>query len=271
VKKIWQDPFVTICAVLVLYFTYNFISSFGDPDPTSMLKEAQMNYLAGEKTQNVDERKKTFNASLNSFLELEQNYAPTFGNGKLYFDIGNTFFQLEQYPEALLYYYRAQQLRPTDATIDSNIALAQNKLNISSQKDTAAFDWLFFFHRHFSLPERLQLVFLGTFLAFVFMSLYLWYPRRLIYGAIIATVLLTLPFLLSVCYTYAFASMDGVMVKSSLLYRDAGEQYAKVKPEPISSGLKVQILDITVGGRWLKVMTKDGTVGYVPEESIRTI
>ncbi len=270
-KKILNDPFIIICIIVVLYFAVQALASLNEPNPSKALTEAQMNYLAGERTLSVEERKKSFNAALKTFLQLEKNYTPTFGNGKLYYDIGNTFFQLEEYPEAILYYYRAQKLRPTDDKIHSNLSLAQSKLTLTSEKENSAFDWLFFFHRHFSLPERLQLFSLGTFVTFLLFSLYLWFPKRFIYAAAVAALVATVPFLLSVSYTYAFSPIEAVMVKSSLLYRDAGEQYAKVQPEPIPSGLKVQILDLTSAGKWLKIRTDDGTVGFVPDESIRTI
>lgn len=268
-KKIWNDPFVMICIAVAIYFSVQFLGSFAEPDPTPRLQEAQKNYLAGEKAQNVEERKQFFNASLTTLLDLEKTYNPSLGNGKLYYDIGNTFFQLEEYPHALFYYYRAHQLRPNDEKVNSHIALSQNKLGLPIANQDTAFDWLFFFHHNFSLPERLQLFSLGTFLTFLFMSLYLWLPNRMIYLLIYASLIFTAPLFLSVCYSYVFSPVEGVMIRSSALYRDAGEHYAKVKTEPIPAGLKIQVLNATGAGKWLKILTADGTIGYVPEESIR--
>jgi hypothetical protein len=78
-------------------------------------------------------------------------------------------------------------------------------------------------------------------------------------------------FLMSLLYSRYVEALEGVLVKSTFLYRDKGKEYAKVLDHPSSTGLKVQILDVQANGTWLKILTPDGTLGYVPAESIRLI
>jgi hypothetical protein len=135
----------------------------------------------------------------------------------------------------------------------------------------SAFEWLFFFHQRISLPERLQLVAASLMLALTFASGFLWTRGRLFYAAAICAGMVSALFLASVSYSYAFAPVEAVVVKSSLLYRDAGTYYAKVKAEPIPAGEKVKLLAATQGGKWLKIETADGTMGYIPQGGVRTI
>lgn len=270
-KRIKNDPFIWICLAALIFFCVHFIGKLFDESATHTLNEAQMSYLSAERTTSVEERKEGFNTSLESFLKLENKYEPSFGNGKLYFDIGNNFFQLEEYPQALLYYYRAEKLRPTDEKIKTHIELAQKKLNLKTAPKSAAFDWLFSFHNHYSLPERLQKLSLFMILTFISLSLSLWLNNRVFYTSTIALAVLSGLLFLSVSYTHFFSPQEGVIIKSNPIYRDAGTHYAKVTPEPLAAGLKVKMQDSTLGGKWIKIETNDETVGYLPQEALRPI
>lgn len=270
-KRIFKDPFIWISLAALLFLCVYFIRDSGKESSSKVLNEAQMNYLAAERTKVVSERKEGFNRSLESFLALEKQYEPTFGNGKLYFDIGNNFFQLEEYPRALLYYYRAENLRPDDEKVKTHIALAQKKLALSEPPKSSAFEQLLGFHTYHSLPERIQRLSGLIVLTFILLSVYFWFNNRIIYLCTIAVSSLTALQFLSVGYTYLFTRSEGVVIKSNLLYRDAGTYYSTVKSEPLAEGIKVLLLDSASGGKWIKIETNDGTVGYLPEEAVLPI
>jgi tetratricopeptide (TPR) repeat protein len=46
----------------------------------------------------------------------------------LYYNIGNTYFRLNDYANAILYYERAHKLKPYDEAIDFNIKVANSKI-----------------------------------------------------------------------------------------------------------------------------------------------
>ena len=77
--------------------------------------------------------------------------------------------------------------------------------------------------------------------------------------------------LLSLCYTRYLAPIQAVIIRGSTLSRDAGEQYAKVSNQPISSGSTVMVLDVVHDGQWLKILSPSGELGYVPYTVIRII
>lgn len=228
-------------------------------------------YREGEQATTVATRADAFNRALKQYLEWEETYQPTYGNGKLYYDIGNTFYQLEEYPRAVFYYYRALALRPRDDTVNDNLKTALSKLSIPNSEDETVLDRLFFFHTMLSLPERLQIFFVMGVVLLAVGSAYVWLRwqglRRIMY---ILGVLWSI-FLVSVLYTRYFALIEGVIVQPAALYRDAGEQYAKVSKQPVLPGSKVRVLNVVEEGTWLKVLTPTGEVGYVPNSVIRLI
>jgi len=270
-KKLLRDPFILIIAGILLWIAFHFVNMFWNQETTSLMNGAQKSYEQAENETNAVKRKAAFNHSLESFLALEKKYSPTMGNGKLYYDIGNNFFQLEEYPWAILYFDKAAVLRPRDDRVEQNLLAAQSKLQIAPKKEDSPIKKVFFFHNYLSIPERLQLFVALGIVALLFASLYLWLDNRWSNWLMEIFLGLGTILLLSLAYSYYFSPVEAVLVKSSALYRDAGEQYAKVKEEPVASGNKVTVLDQTDSGKWMKVQTSDGSVGYIPYEAVRII
>lgn len=270
-KRLSNDPFIWVLAFVLIFTAFHFMGKLWEENPSAQLHEAQSSYLEAERTKDVAMRKEGFNRSLEKFLALEAKYSPTFGNGKLYFDIGNNFFQLEEYPHALLYYYRAELLRPRDSKVEAHLHLTEKKLGLTPLDKKSAFDWLFFFHTDYSLPERLSHLSVAVLLALIFYSGYMWTKSKVLYTFAIALLSFALLFFASVAYSYLFPNVEGIVIQSGALYRDAGTQYAKVQPEPLLPGTKVRLLNTTMGGKWIKIQTAEGTIGYLPQESLRSI
>ncbi|MGA8165062.1 MAG: hypothetical protein WB791_08585 [Waddliaceae bacterium] len=240
-------------------------------NPEYQLKEAYREYVKGEKAGTAGERRAAFNRALSLYTDLEREPPPAFGNGKLYYNIANSYFQLGQYPWAVYYYYRALALMPRNDKVVHNLSVALNKLDLRAGEEQLIFSRIFPFHHYLSLPERLQVFFGLGLLTLVLGSLYLWSRRSWLRKTAILTAVLTGVMLLSLGYSHYIAPIEGVIIRSTALYRDAGEQYAKVRDAPILSGSRVEVLDVLREGRWLKVMTEKGDLGYIPHDSIRIL
>lgn len=235
-------------------------------------EEAFDSYTKGEKAKTIAERKDAFNKALALYLDLEKEGNSEFSNGKLYFNIGNTYFQLSEYAMAILYYERALALMPNSEKVRHNLAIARDKLGIVEKSTPSILQKIFFFHSDFSLPLRLQIFFWLSVIGYGLWSAYLWAENKpwIKRGMIIIGILCSV-FLISLGYSRYISPMEGVIVKATNLYRDAGTQYATVLSTPITSGNKVEILNIQAEGKWLKVLTSDGNIGFVPSEAIRVI
>lgn len=270
-KRWIVDPLIVLALVCALFAFKAIVGALFQQDPTPLLSEANVSYVEGEKAGNQAERKEKYNRALQAYSSLEDQYHPIMGNGKLYYNLANAFYQVEAYPWAILNYYKAAALSPRNERIQPNLKLAMSKLNLPFTEETSSFEPLSSFHTKLSIPERIQVFCVFTALAFLLFSLYLWtehYYWRLM-GMIFAC--LTGVMLISLSYSYYLAPLEGVIVRSTLLYRDAGTQYAPVSEDPAPSGQKIRILDTLYNGRWLKVQTPTGTVGFVPSETLRLI
>lgn len=265
------DPIIIAVAAAAFLLFLKMAGSLFQQDPTPMLEEAYSSYQSGESASDIAQRKQSFNKALELYSKLEDRYHPTMGNGKLYYNIANTFFQLEAYPWAILNDYRALALNPRDGRARDNLRRSQAKLNLPADEASTPFRPVIFFHTDLSIPERIQLFSALAALSFAAFSLYIWREGRLWRSAGIGLGLLAAVLLFSLGYSHYIAPIEGVLIRSTQLYRDAGKQYAPVSEEPTPSGLKLEVLDKADFNRWLKVRTPSGTVGFIPAETLRLI
>jgi len=233
------------------------------------LDKAYENYVNGEKATTISARKEFFNRALSQYTSVEKNADLSLSDGKLYYNIANTYFQLEEYPLAAYYYYRAQALVPRNDKIKHNLDLTRAKLGLHPEKkDRSIFKSILFFHDHLPLPERLQLFFLLGILSTLFFSTYIWFPKSWLKKSGIFFTVCTTILLLDLAWTFYLSPLEGVLVHSSMLYKDAGRQYAQVSDQPLLAGTKVEATEILQDGKWLKILTPDETVGYIPQDAI---
>ena len=224
-------------------------------------------YTDGENAQTPQERQEAFNQALQYYRSLPQS---SYGNGKLQYNIGNTYYQLGQYPFALLYYYKALRLRPEDPAVLHNLNKAQSKLGLRMQEETFSFLP--------TLPQALQLFIGLVFLSFFLFSVRLWAPKTFAITWPVFTLVLSLIPLCFALYFYYLAPTEAVVVRGTNLYRGAGEQFAKVVDDPVSAGSRVELIEIVECSqtekpcdKWLKIKMQDGSIGYVSEQAVRQI
>ncbi|MCE5316829.1 MAG: hypothetical protein LLG04_05640 [Parachlamydia sp.] len=260
-----------LAAVTIFLLIQGLPSESLPEDPKALLNNADQFYKSGETAKTLDERKKAFNQALGVYSDLEQKYHPDFGNGKLYYNIANTYFQLDDLPLSIYYYNRALALAPRDPAVRRNLAQAMHNLKLAVAPPTPL-SWKALASTSFlSLPERLNLFFWSILILFVLASLYIWRRSRWLKPLIGIAAAASLVMLCSLFYSQYIAPQEAVLIKPSILYRDAGFQYAKVIPEPLQAGLKVEVVSVRESGVWLKILSPDGSLGYVPGEAIKLL
>lgn len=260
--------FATCFFVVIVALTWQYLKQ---ENPGTLLQQADTNYKKGEEATTIAQRKEAFNKSLATYTQLDEMYHPIYGNGKLYYNIANNYYQLEQYPWAILYYYRAATLMPRNDSVQSNLKMTLSKLSLPAKSPASMWEKIFFFHYLISLPERLQILFGLTVIAIFAVSILVFRQIAFLKTATKIIVLGILVLLVSVGYTRYFEPIEAIIVHSGVLYRDAGEQYAKVSEQPVPSGSKVQVLDVLDNGNWLKIVTQNGEVGYISAANLRVI
>ncbi len=81
-----------------------------------------------------------YKGALKAYLDIESRLpVPSFG---LYFNIGNTYFKLNNYPKALVYYLRARRLHPFNRDLQYNIRITHRQLEIKDETSWFSFVWM---------------------------------------------------------------------------------------------------------------------------------
>lgn len=235
------------------------------------LDQALKYYKMGEQATSVAEREEAFNKALTLYTQISTDYPAPNGDGLIYYNIANSYFQLGQYPWAILYYYKSLKLNPGNDDSYRNLQVALRKLTLPQQDPESWLKKSLWFHYGLSVPQRFQLLASLLVAATLFASFYIWKGvNSLKVYSILAYVLAGIV-LLSVLYSNFVEPMQGVVLRATGLYTDAGKQYAKVVENPLSPGLKINILLILDDGKWAKITTNTGLVGYIPTDRLGAI
>lgn len=265
IPDVFKIQFAIFLGALALVFAMWALRS-GD----ARVAQAEESYRQGEAATTISERKTAFNTALDLFLKLNADYHPNFGTGKLDFNIGNTYYQLGEYPLSILHYKRAEQLMPRSEVVKRNLAQAQKKGGLNVTENRRFLDVLLG-KNLLSLPERIELFFVLAVLTLVFTSGWLWTKSSWLSKVAGLFLIPASLVLLNLIVTHYFSPVEAVLTQAVELRRDAGTQFAKVGDTPIPGGTSVEVISTTPNGRWIKVVAPGGDLGFVPSEAVKLV
>ncbi|MFO8053703.1 MAG: tetratricopeptide repeat protein [Bacteroidales bacterium] len=194
----------------------------------------------------------------------------------LYYNLGNACFKQNKLGPAILNYERAKQLAPHNERLNHNLEFARQR-----QKDDIEKLPLMFYVRWWKhITELFPLQTWGILsLVLIYVSALLWgwfiiakqsrRKRRLFWTALITSLLFLFVLFVSlrnknhIQQEKAAIVMDKVVTGKSSPERQSQDLFV------IHEGLKVHIMN-TIGS-WYEVRLPDGTVGWLPADSIAVI
>ncbi len=251
---------------LHFYFIVASTLLFGE---NPLLQRANENYQKGLKASTWQERLTSFNDALLLYTEIENSDGPAPQINK---ELGDLYFELTEYPWAILYYERNLKQAPDDLYTLNHLNAVQKKLGLklTTLKErplwrVALLDSLI------SQSTRLKLFFLGSVVTIALAAFSIWSPKPIIKKGLFLFWGLSALILLNYFILFYLTPIEGIMVTASGLYRDANPNASQVVPSPILAGEKVRVIDTKIEGFWLKVINTDGQLGYVRVASIRII
>lgn len=230
------------------------------------LQEAQARYLLGEKATHYQERKLAFNQALLLYHELAQTNPDS---ADLDQALGNTCFQLGEYAWAILYYERALKKGSQQALLRLHLTQAQEKLGLSSTAHQADKSGFFF-----SLSQRVNVLLAAILITFFVLSCAIWLPFSWLRKLAMLSIVLLVFLLGNALFFYYSTPVEGVLIKSTGLYRAPDWNQPQLKSQPLLAGSKVHILHMTADGEWLKIEDRGqdaGMIGYIPTDHLRPI
>lgn len=199
-----------------------------------------------------------------------------FASADLYYNLGNTYYRLDQYGPAILNYERALRLRPGMSDARENLALANSHTvdRITKLPRLFVVNWYIALITRISPSSWRVLTLLFFLLAFIAVAVLvlshnLTVRKASVATAIVASVLFILSLILTVASIRHFnARSEAIVMQSSIAVKSSPENQSADKLI-LHEGTKVTISESLSG--WYKITLSDGTTGWCQQENIERI
>lgn len=195
-------------------------------------------------------------------------------NGKLYYNVGNAYFRMNDLGRAILNYRRAQELTPHDANLARNLAYARqlctDRIEVSNRRRVA--EIFLFWHRDLTARTKAALFGWGAILAWVCLGVGLFRPAPYLWRTAVgcgALAVLMLGSLLVEARAHGSA-IPGVVVAQEVVARKGdGMAYEPSFQEPLHAGAEFTLVESRPG--WRLVELGDGRRCWLPEKSAELV
>lgn len=194
----------------------------------------------------------------------------------LYYNIGNSYFREKNLPEAILYYEKAKKLDPNNKNIQYNLNIA-NSMIVDKIDHVPQFflkRWWKHLYNLFSADTWTVFFLLSFAILVLFVGIFFFSHTRKnrqlsFFAGLIFLFITVVSFGLALQRTYYTKNQkEGIVFAPSIT--------AKSSPSPnsvdlfvIHDGTKVQLLDHVDG--WVKIKISKGSIGWLPENSVKKI
>ena len=214
-----------------------------------------------------------YQKAVDSYLEILD-----YGNhsAELYYNLGNTYYKLNQIAPSIYYYEKALLLKPNDAEITNNLAFAQNMTRdaIDKMPETGLSK---IYSNVIGFLSFDQWGYAAIFFMILFVLLYIAFyyfryssRKRIAFVTSIVSLLIAI-----IAVAFAFLQYNKFKVdKPAIVF--ASESSVKSEPNKRSQeafalheGTKVNVLDEL--NDWKKIKIADGTTGWIPSEDLKLL
>jgi len=200
----------------------------------------------------------------------EQLIAAGVHNAKLYYNLGNAYFRLNDLGQAILSYRRGLRLEPGNRQLQANLSYARSQrvdqLNVSHQ--STLWHQLFFWHHALNIQTQWSVTLVSYLLAWSCAGAHLFWRRAALRWGLAGAALCCLVFTGSTLFTqYQHTTRRaGVIVAEEVVVRKGnGESYAPQFPQPLHAGTEFEVLEER--GVWLAIQLANGTSGWIRRDS----
>ncbi|MFO8086715.1 MAG: tetratricopeptide repeat protein [Bacteroidales bacterium] len=247
--------------ILIALLICSFQSGYGTNTDT-MLHQATKAYKAGDYQYAA--------AVYDSIIQTGQTSA------ELYYNLGNAHYKSDHLAAAILNYERALKIAPHNERIRYNLQFAR----ASQKDDIAALPVMFYVRWWHGLCQLLPLKTWGILsIAMIFLSHILWvffitsrnidWRKRFFWMAVISSLLFLFVLFISLRNYHKVKNSKEAIVFESVITGKSSPDYDSTDLFVIHEGLKVSILNKI--GNWYEVKLPDGTIGWLPANSLEII
>jgi len=195
-------------------------------------------------------------------------------NGKLYYNLGNAYFRIDDLGRAILNYRRAEELRPNDANLLQNLEFARQRRTdrIEASGGDRVAEIVFFWHADLPARWRARLFTGAVVLAWGALSAGLFWPRPFLRGVAgaggVAAVLLLGSLLVEA--QQRAESRAGVILAEEVVAREGDStSYEASFEKPLHAGTEFHLSERRPG--WVRVELLDGRTTWLPESAVGVV
>ena len=195
-------------------------------------------------------------------------------SGKLYYDIGNTYFRMGDLGRAILNYRRAQRYLPNDPNLAQNLQYARKRRTdqIEEKQQTKVLKTLLFWHYDLSSQAR-SVVFAVGFVAFWLGASVRLFARRLPPRWVLVCLgVVAVLFLGSLVFENLAErhGKAGVVLAEEVIGRKGdGESYQPAFEEPLHTGTEFRLKEDR--NDWYQIELPDGRDCWLPHAAAELI
>jgi tetratricopeptide (TPR) repeat protein len=198
-------------------------------------------------------------------------------NGKLFYNIGNTYYRLGDTGRAILFYRRAQLLIPADPNLKHNLRYVRSlRVDlIPSRQDSPVFRTLFIWH--YSFPPLLKAsLFIAAFWGTCILTAHVLLLPNLrkrwkrIFLAVLGGIALMMSVSLVADEIRLRTLRDGVIIAEEVVARKGdGIAYQRSFVDPLHHGTEFKLLEERAG--WYYIELSDGRTGWIPASAAEMV
>ena len=234
------------------------------PEARVLLAEAEGLFRLGANSEDPEAAQRLYEQALYRWLRVAELGAVR--NGRLYYNIANTYYLLGDIGRAVLYYRRAELVAPGDRNLRHNLGYVRSQRvdRLPVRRTSPAVQVIFFWHYLPSLRGRFYLFAAGFAVSCLAAALALWRPRRWQLKALLGAGVFTLIMLVSLAVgeIRLRTFRDGVIVEREAVARKGdGTAYQRSFVDPLHAGTEFTLLEHREG--WYHVRLSDGRSGWI--------
>ena len=195
-------------------------------------------------------------------------------NGKLYYNLGNAHFRINDLSRAILNYRRALRLAPGNSRIRENLKYARSKVHdrIETSGKRALARSLFFWHFDTSVKGRTTAAIVCYVIVWVALIIYVFLRRPPLRWLIVAAILLTIALGISCAADHYSRGrrLEGVVTAEEVeLRKGNGLSYEPMYSAPLHSGAEFSVIERR--GNWYHIRLNDGKSGWIQSAAAEII
>lgn len=195
---------------------------------------------------------------------------------ELYYNLGNTYYKLQEIPSAILYYEKAIKLNPNDENIIHNLNLCNSLIpdRIEEMPKLFFIQWYQGLYNYFPI-DTWAMIGLILFSLFAFFLLIYFLSSRLLWkklgfwSAFLFLILASFAFFLTSQKYSSFKQHNEAIIFIPSITVKSSPAKNSVDLFVIHEGTKVTILDQV--GTWKKIKIQNGSIGWIEDENMQII